>query len=117
MFTETSVTLSFRDNTVRANRDNARGTAIKQPHIMDYNCWGNNAPLIIKSLAEKDYIQALEQTIAATQNINFSDSIVIESFMNDLVNMKQGTPFIQNNETEKMLSLTQIFKIMDEEGI
>ena len=61
--------------------------AFPHPHIMNYNCWGDNRTYITKAIVQNDYMGALEQCLAACYNLNFSDSIVIERFGRDINNL------------------------------
>lgn len=51
------------------------------PHIQGYSCMGNYSTAINKALHKRDYISALEQTIASAKSLNFTDSTVIRYFM------------------------------------
>lgn len=54
------------------------------PHIDRYRCMGNYESAINKSLANRDYISALEQCIASAQSLNFHDSTVMVEFVRQL---------------------------------
>lgn len=54
------------------------------PHIQRYSCMGNYSSRINNAMQQNDYITAFEQSIASAKSINFSDSIVMESFMSDI---------------------------------
>ncbi len=71
---------------------------LPHPHINDMRCLGSNAVYINELMRSKKYIEAIEQTVAATKNINFTDSIVVEKFISTL--LKSGQKFIElpNNE-------------------
>lgn len=54
------------------------------PHINEYSCMGNYSVTINKLLADRDYIGAIEQCAASCKSLNWSDSTVMESFMNTM---------------------------------
>lgn len=54
------------------------------PHIYHFSCLGNNVEQINKFLQHNDYIGAIEQCIAATKNLNWTDGAVINRFMEEM---------------------------------
>lgn len=52
-----------------------------QPHLTRYNCWGDNLNPIKEMLREGKICDALNNILIATQNINFTDTTVLESFL------------------------------------
>lgn len=50
------------------------------PHLDLYRCLGGAELVINELLLKRDYIGAIEQCVAATKNLNLSDSIVVEQF-------------------------------------
>lgn len=50
-------------------------------HIDRYSCMGNYQQVINELLQEHNYIGAIEQCMASTVSLNFSDSCVMEEFM------------------------------------
>lgn len=78
--------------------------AVWQPHIVPerYHCWGNNLPYIDKALHDREYISAWEQIIAATQNINFTDTTVVNSFWDRINNSQKNLPLIQDNNNPEI---------------
>lgn len=81
-----------------------KGYAVWQPHVVpeSYHCWGNNLPHIDKALHDKKYIPAWEQIIAATQNINFTDTSVVNDFWSRINNGQKNLPLIQDNNNPEM---------------
>jgi hypothetical protein len=81
-----------------------RNYAVWQPHVVPerYHCWGNNLPHINKALHDKKYIPAWEQIIAATQNINFTDTTVVNDFWYRINNDQKNLPLIQDNNNPEM---------------
>lgn len=51
------------------------------PHINNYECMGNYKRIINEALARRDYITALEQCIASAKSLNFHDSTVMGTFI------------------------------------
>ena len=49
---------------------------LPHPHIDGANCLGSNSTEINRLMIERKYIEAIEQAISATKNINFSDSAI-----------------------------------------
>lgn len=81
-----------------------KGYAIWQPHVVPerYHCWGNNLPYINRALHDKQYIPAWEQIMAATQNINFTDTSVVNDFWSRINNGQKNLPLIQDNDNPEM---------------
>ena len=57
---------------------------VANPHLYHYTCWSSNVTEIKRMLSDKNYVSALELIIAATMSVNFSDSVVISDFADDL---------------------------------
>lgn len=57
---------------------------LPHPHILGFGCLGQNEQLIDNAILEGNWDVAIEQTIAATKNINFGDSTVMIHFANVL---------------------------------
>ena len=51
------------------------------PHLEQYNCYGNNAREITKALTNNDHIIVLEQTIQCIGSINFADGTVFHDWL------------------------------------
>lgn len=69
-----------RINLAEAKCDRITGNNYKllpQPHIYAANCWGDNRSYIQKALIQGEHINAIEQIIAATKNLNWFDSTII----------------------------------------
>lgn len=73
---------------VRAQQHYQFGTEyagyMPNPHIQGYSCMGNYVTPINNCLQKRDYISALEQTIASAKSLNFTDSTVLAYFMRNL---------------------------------
>ena len=74
------------DNTfkIRGDVEYTPADHLANPHIMRYQCLGTNSSEIYANLRSSNYILAIEQSIAATKNINITDSVVFTDFMKKL---------------------------------
>lgn len=61
-------------------------THLANPHLLHYGCLGGNSQYISDFLQKGDWDMAIEQSIAATKNINFGDAGVISDFVRDVEN-------------------------------
>ncbi len=61
-------------------------THLPHPHLVNYGCLGGNGRYITEYMQQGNWDMAIEQSIAATKNINFGDSTVIGSFVNTIRN-------------------------------
>ena len=66
---------------------------LPNPHLYFFKCLGGNAAPILDFLNKGEYDAAIQQTIAATKNINFADSTVI-SRMGDFISVNIDNPCI-----------------------
>lgn len=107
----TSISLQpFSTNTMII--DNAYGSRMfPHPHIMRYHCLGDNNSLIRAALREDNLMQAVEQTIAATYNLNFADGIVLREMIANIINqanlLNPTLRFIKDLETGNMLTIKE----------
>lgn len=92
---------------------------LPQPHIHAANCWGDNRSYIEKALIHGEYINAIEQIIAAAKNLNWFDGTIINWLLNAVsseyanrktfkiigtntfLNYKEAIAYLQNKETEQ----------------
>lgn len=58
--------------------------SIRHPHLYHFGCLGGNQTYIQNYMAEGNWDLAIEQTIAATKNINFGDTTVFGKFICDI---------------------------------
>lgn len=77
-------------------------THLAHPHITHFACLGGNEQHIRSGLLKGDWDLALEQTIAATKNLNFGDATVIEYFINDLTDIMDFCRCIIADNGEEM---------------
>lgn len=88
---------------VRGARPN--GTSYKNlphPHLVNYGCLGANQTPINKFMLNGDWELALDQTIAAAKNINFGDSTVLRSFIEDIESKYTGCRCIITEDGKEM---------------
>lgn len=81
--------------------------AIPQPHLVHYNCFGGNETHILKAAQNKDYIGVIAQGIAACQNLNFGDTSVCSSFLNDITRNCTNAKFILDEETNEQITYSE----------
>lgn len=72
------------------------------PHLVGYKCLGGNGTEIELALENGNWQVAVDQTIAATKNIFFGDSIVGRYFVDWLI----------NNSSEKVIEVTDTSRII-----
>ena len=92
---------------------------LPQPHIYAANCWGDNRSYIQKALIQGEYINAIEQIIAATKNLNWFDNTIINWLLRGInseyanrktfkiigtdtfLNYHEAIAYLTNKETEQ----------------
>ena len=111
-----------RINLIEAKCDRITGSNYKllpQPHIYAANCWGDNRSYIQKALIQGEYINAIEQIIAATKNLNWFDNTIINWLLKNIaseyanrktfkiigtdtfLNYHEAIAYLTNKETEQ----------------
>lgn len=88
-------------------------TSIPHPHLSHYHCFGENAGYIEQAMRDGDWMSAVEQTIAATKNIYWGDSVVVNEFVNDLTHHRD-LPVISMPDG-RVLSCNEVLRIIQEE--
>ena len=91
MICQTFVKIDLTSNTADAGKESNRKyysdfTRIPQPHLTRYDCWGDNKMAIIQALKDSDLIGAFNNILIAVQNINFTDSTVLTSWVEAIAN-------------------------------
>ena len=86
MYCNTRVRINLTTNDVDASKDNLHlyytdYTHMIQPHLVIFNCWGDQKAPIRKSLRDGDFISVLQLITNQIQNINFTDSTVIKNWI------------------------------------
>jgi len=90
---------NFPPNTIdRCNSD----TYWKQPHIMQYDCWGAHEYALTEFLENKDYEGMLVQLNYALSNLNLSDRYVIQNIYYQTIKYSQIQLYDSNTETYVM---------------
>lgn len=84
LITYVDVAIYFQNNRIDTLSHHSSVDFYPHPHLMGFNCWGNNKSLILKALSELDYIGACEQIIAASYNLNLLDNTVLRNFMTNI---------------------------------
>ena len=59
------------------------------PHINNYSCLGSYQTTINNLLKNRNYIAAIEQCAASCKSLNFSDSAVMQCFMEDIYGLSR----------------------------
>ena len=77
--------------------------AIKHPHIMQYNCWGDNAEQLNTAFKNCEYIAGFDQIVQVVQSINMADSSVMETLMTTLRN-EQDKICLYDNANQVMIT-------------
>ena len=75
------------------------GFEAPHPHLIWYGCLGENASEVIKYLADNKWDMAIEQTVAATKNINLGDATVMNKFWS----------WLEHNKDKKFISYKDKF--------
>lgn len=89
----------------------AQHYAYPHPHISRYHCLGENASIILKHLNKNEWIEAINQTIGACYNINFTDSVVLKEFCRNLNDPYDSIKCFHNKETDEMFSFRDLKRI------
>jgi len=89
--------------------------AIMQPHLMRYNCWGNNRINIERLLTSGDYIEAIEQILAACKNLNFVDSTVVSHLISTINNTYLVNPFVFDPASKEWYNKEQLYTLYKQE--
>ena len=91
-------------NSIRAISGSRTGnygsTHLPHPHLYHHACLGGNGSEINRYLSSGDWDLAIEQTIAATKNINFGDATVVGEFTSDVRNSMDCRCIIADNGAE-----------------
>lgn len=77
-------------------------THLPHPHLVNYGCLGGNSKYINRYMQQGNWDMAIEQSIAATKNINFGDTTVIGSFLNNIRNSMDSCKCIVADNGKEM---------------
>lgn len=103
------------NNEGRCGIDRWNGTTltkgIPNPHMADYNCWGDNQALIVDALSKYDLTMAFAQIVSALSGINVSDSAVFSKLGEKYFYQERyfDIPCLKNNETGELITMNQFF--------
>ena len=92
MFCQTMVRIKVSSADFTGNKD-PNNMAYKDyklmphPHLVAFNCWGDNKNNIQKALRETDILTAFTMMIVAAENINFTDATVLNRWLENIMNM------------------------------
>lgn len=107
LWTRSKFKLNLEDFNIRPISISHDEHFIGQPHTDYYNCLGNHEDAIQDWLINKDYIGCIEQIVAMTFNLNFTDGTVINTLWETL--REQSTlPTFQVANTDEYISLNEI---------
>lgn len=85
--------------------------ACPQPHLVYYNCFGDNKTMILNALSSQDYGLALDCTNAAISSINIIDHPVLNRWLDWLTNAHNYNKLcVYNNETGELVSLKEVME-------
>ncbi len=113
----TKFTISLNSCYVQAtDTDNTNLGGYPHPHIMRFDCWGDNKTHIYKAISKHDIIGALEQCIAACYNLNFADTTVVSTLENKLRYNYKIIKCIKDKEGNLFTPLEIFNKYIEEEG-
>ena len=81
---------------------------IPNPHMREYDCWGDNKAKITNFLDEKKYDLAYTQIISAIAGINITDGAVMDKFMEYLNSSVYNNSYcITDMETGEVMTLKE----------
>ena len=81
---------------------------IPHPHLATYSCFGDHSRHIKELTLNKNYIEAIEQCLAAMANLNFSDSPVATYLVMYLTQSYSTNHTIQSKENQKFYSFEEL---------
>ena len=90
---------------------------LPNPHLGFYNCWGQNAPELIKLLNKNKFEEYMIALIATAGNLNLSDTTVVDRFKNLVNNIGASNKvikFIKNITTNELLSKAEFLKEIED---
>ena len=77
-----------------------------QPHIMYYNCFGDNKHIITEQLTMRNFDIALDATDAALSSLNILDTAVLNKFISDVKHRHDA--IVKNNETGELITIEEV---------
>lgn len=92
----TKVRKSERD--IRDDIYNTNCKCCPHPHIMAYNCWGDNEHLLTQALANEDYVSVMGIVNNVLCSINLADTPVLEQLLDCMDNYRDTAMYILDGE-------------------
>lgn len=91
LYCTTFVGLDLADNSFSASSgslrlNNANYHRMEQPHLAEYNCWGDQKTNIKRALMDNNLIDAIQLMGISIQNINFTDTAVLTRWIEHISN-------------------------------
>lgn len=97
-----------------ANSDSEFDDLLPHPHLCWYGCLGGNAAQINQALQDGNWDLAIDQSIGATKNVNFSDSTVMSRLLSYLRETRSSSKYILADNGVRM-TLDEFSKYLKEE--
>lgn len=111
MLTSTEIKIKFDSETISWGAgyvSTENRTYLGQPHLTEYNCFGNNKTQILKAFKEYDFVTVLGIMLTSTKNFNLTDSAVFSRFLNNLRAQDYDKPSFLEETTGKLYSFKDI---------
>lgn len=78
------VSLDFENNRHQAINGNRLNKGIPNTHLLEFNCWGDNAPIIERAFQNGQYPVMTEQVVSSCLSFNVMDGVVLNRMFNRL---------------------------------
>lgn len=115
LYMSVTINIDFKKNRVtRHNKDKTR-TEAAQPHILGYNCWGDNAANITKMLSNVKLIEALELIYAALESLNIADGPPYRFLKNDLLERASTILMYPKDTSKEPITVKQFLEEVEDE--
>lgn len=95
-------------------RDVSYHEYLPHPHLGFHSCLGANKSQIDNYLCNGDWDLAIDQTVAATKNLNFGDTVVMSSMMRYISNHTTEKYILADNG--KRMSVKEFLKYLEKDG-
>ena len=90
-------------------------SCLPNPHIQNWNCFGNNQAVILDLIKNCDFVGALAQVIGSVGNLNFADGVVTPDFTYDLLNRDYNIECIEFPDGECLTARDAIERLKNEQ--
>lgn len=81
---------------------------IGNPHIIRFNCWGQNGPVLERLTTDKKWEEMLYCLKATLGNINFNDPTVLKWFCYVIKSAPDNYPICRDTETGKDITVKEL---------